>query len=98
MRRKREILKLIILLLLLLSACRKSNFVPQPAPIVGTDSLLNWQDLGSIFQGLEDIWFVSPSKGFVIGFDIQQSTDSGHTWSPVPYNISMGNDRPRYPA
>ena len=90
MRTIAAILKLFILLLLL-SACRKSNFVPQPAPIVGTDSLLNWQDLGSVFQGLEDIWFVSPSKGFVIGFDIQQSTDSGHTWSPVPINYTSGN-------
>jgi photosystem II stability/assembly factor-like uncharacterized protein len=91
---KRKILILLYpFLMIILFSCRKSNSVAQSNPPGKPDSLLNWKETG-IIPGifLNDIWFISPSRGYVIGdSDIYQSVDSGLTWSIVPNSTSNTN-------
>jgi len=98
--------------LLLFCSCSKPNDNPvpppgnpnNPAPPAAPDSLLSWKVTDSISntQGLVDIWFNSPSKGFVAAVDgsLYRTVDSGKTWtyisSPRPrdlINIFFATDK-----
>jgi photosystem II stability/assembly factor-like uncharacterized protein len=71
-----------LLLLSCFTACHKSNNTPTMP--VAQDTLLAWQKITGLTNA-EDIWFVSPSKGFVCGNNtIYSSQDSGKTWTSVP--------------
>jgi photosystem II stability/assembly factor-like uncharacterized protein len=74
------------LLMIILSACRKSNYAPPVPPIVTVipDSLIKWEEMGAVpgsFTG--DIWFTSPANGFAAGSQLFQTGDSGKTWNAV---------------
>jgi photosystem II stability/assembly factor-like uncharacterized protein len=72
------------LLVMIQTSCRKSNFAPPVVPVI-PDTLLNWKQIGNIpDEGLNDILFVSPAKGFIAASRIFQTTDSGKTWTAIP--------------
>jgi photosystem II stability/assembly factor-like uncharacterized protein len=81
---------LIFSVLVIQSSCRKSNFTLPPLNNL-KDSLLNWKEMGKITDSYaDDIWFISPSHGFVAGNTIYQSLDSGKNWSVIS-NVHTGN-------
>jgi photosystem II stability/assembly factor-like uncharacterized protein len=71
----------------ILFSCHKTADKPAPAPAAtSVDTLLDWEKIDShLNRFIEDIWFVSPSKGFFLGGDgnTYQTLDSGLTWTPV---------------
>lgn len=78
------------LFLLLFFSCSKHDYTapvtPPPPPAV--DSFFSWQVMHNTggAPGVQDIWFVSPSKGFFAGADnaLYLSQDSGKSWSKIP--------------
>jgi photosystem II stability/assembly factor-like uncharacterized protein len=75
-----------LMLLILLTACRKSNYIPPVVPVspVLPDTLFQWKEMGTVpgsFTG--DIWFTSPANGFAAGSQLYQTVDSGITWNAV---------------
>jgi len=98
-------MKLAVILLIpifFVFSCSRSNPGPTPNPTTDSsgnrpaaDSLFSWKIIGHINtspKGLIDIWFTSPSKGFVAAADgyLYQSLDSGKTWSQIPGTLSYG--------
>lgn len=84
----RNIISVVVLsLFIIVSSCGKTahNDPSPPLPPVGSDdSLFSWsREYESPAQVIIDIWFISASKGYYIGYDgyIYQSGDSGHTWT-----------------
>jgi len=72
---------------LFFSSCTKNPGPGTHTPPPAVDSFFSWQvmkNAGGI--GIEDIWFVSPSRGFYASGDqnLYQSQDSGKTWSSIP--------------
>jgi photosystem II stability/assembly factor-like uncharacterized protein len=89
MQMKTRLVIFVILLMTCLS-CRKSNYTP-PVIVTIQDTLLNWKEIGhlpNVF--LDDIWFTSLSRGFVVSDQIYQTADSGKTWAAIP-NTSVTN-------
>jgi photosystem II stability/assembly factor-like uncharacterized protein len=71
---------------LFLFSCSKSGGLGIQPPPQAVDSFFSWQVMTNVGSpGAEDIWFVSPSKGFYGGSDknIHLSLDSGKTWSTI---------------
>ena len=81
------------LAVLFLFSCGKHNDTPTtPTPPTPVDSLFSWQlmyNTGSSL-GIQDVWFVSPAKGFFVATDnsIYQSQDSGKNWTKIPNSTS----------
>jgi photosystem II stability/assembly factor-like uncharacterized protein len=83
--------KILLVLLVAVYSCRKSNYVPPVYPLP-PDSLINWTVAGSIpgiFVG--DIWFTSASRGFAVGDKMYQTMDGGESWSAIPNTPVMYN-------
>jgi len=85
----------LLLLSLILFSCSKSNndnSITPPNNNTPKDSLFAWKSVGSITSpdGISDIWFTSPSKGFAAVSDgyLYQSLDSGKTWTKIPNSFS----------
>lgn len=75
-----------LVLMIFLSACRKSNYIPPVQPVVPVipDSLFKWKEMGTVpgsFTG--DIGFTSPANGFAAGSQLYQTGDSGKTWNAI---------------
>jgi len=81
---------LCILIMIGLS-CRKSNYSPYVPPPL-TDSLMDWTVISTLpNKFLEDIWFTSSQKGFLLADQLYQSMDGGNSWAVVPNTTTIKN-------
>ena len=79
-----------VILTMMAFSCRKSNYSPeiiQPRQ----DSLVDWEEIGSIPGHLADIWFTSPTRGFIVAEKFYQTLDGGRSWTVIPNTDSMHN-------
>ena len=56
-------------------SCKKDP--PGPPPIL--DTLGNWKKISTSLGNMQDVWFVTPDKGFLCGDGIYRSEDGGKT-------------------
>ena len=80
------------------SACGKKDNTPTPDPVVKPDTLgVGW--IKKTIAGetsLTDVFFNSPTSGYMTGSQIYKSTDAGTTWNAISNavceNIFITND------
>jgi photosystem II stability/assembly factor-like uncharacterized protein len=89
---------LLLVIILMMGACRKSNAPSDNnnnnnnnnSTEVIQDTLNAWVKIPVYLTNVDDIWFTTPNKGFMInGSDIYSTSDSGKSW-----NYIFGTNQP----
>src|SRR5580704_5532685 len=88
----KKISYLLLVVVLMMGACRKTNTASNNnnnnngnnnnnSNVVIQDTLNSWVKIPVYPANVDDIWFTTPSKGFLISGSIYSTSDSGKSWN-----------------
>ena len=89
----KKISYLLLVVVLMMGACRKTNTASNNnnnngnnnnnSNVVIQDTLNSWVKIPVYPANVDDIWFTTPSKGFLISGSIYSTSDSGKSWNYI---------------
>ena len=82
---------LVFVIILMMGACRKTNTASNNnngnnnnnSNVIIQDTLNSWVKIPVYPANVDDIWFTTPSKGFLISGSIYSTSDSGKSWNYI---------------